>query len=403
MMPVMIASLLHVQVLLFLQQEGPTQLLVTEDLEGRRGVLTAEDLPLADPRDKGVWLVRPEGFAPLETSAGDATPEARLTFANGDVLNGRILGGTGEVLELELAGGVTIPCALEELRCLVVPARVPAAALATLAPAPEGDRLYRWSGALEPIDGTLEGFTAEGPRFDSELGSRTTPWPEVGALFLESLSGGGGSAPPPAVPVLLSFAGPSGGRARGGLVRLERESCRVVLAGKTELVLPLGTVAEILVADGRLTYLSDLVPSAESGRGAPFGDELGMVWPHRLDLSVMGTALRAGGRSYVRGIGMHAPSRLTFVLDPVARALRGRVAVDDSTRLNPPAARGSVVFRIWGDGRALWESPLVRGGDAPCALPSLALGGVRELVLEADPAGDFAGDRADWLELLLVR
>ncbi|HEX6884587.1 MAG TPA: NPCBM/NEW2 domain-containing protein [Planctomycetota bacterium] len=381
--------------------EGATPRLATEDLEGRRGLLDPADLPLADPRTKGVWIVRPEGFA-LPPAADDPAPRMRLTLVGGDVLGGRVRGGSGEVLELELAGGVVVPVAIDDLASLVALEGVPEAALATFTPAPEGDRLYRLTGAIEPVDGTVEGFAADGVRFDSVLGSRTTPWAEVAALFVESLSGA--TAPVAAeVPVQLTFAGTAGGRLRAGLVRLEREHCRVVLGGRTEVALPLGALSELLVADGRLSYLSDLAPLAESGRGAPFGDELGMLWPHRRDANVAGGPLVAAGRTYARGLGVHAPSRLTFALDPPARALRGSVAIDDSTRLFPRAARGSVVFRLWADEKLLWESPVVQGGEAPLVLPALALAGARELVLEVDPAGDFAGDRADWLELLLVR
>ena len=100
---------------------------------------------------------------------------------------------------------------------------------------------------------------------------------------------------------------------------------------------------------------------------------------------------------------MHAPSRLTFALDGGYASLRGEVAIDASTRLFAEHARGSVVFRVFADGALLWESPLVRGGDAPVALGTLALAGKKELVLELDPAGDFAGDRGNWLGLALVR
>ena len=41
--------------------------------------------------------------------------------------------------------------------------------------------------------------------------------------------------------------------------------------------------------------------------------------------------------------------------------------------------------------------------NAPAAFGNLALAGHRELTLEVDPAGDFQGDRADWLDLLLTR
>jgi hypothetical protein len=389
--------------LLPLHQEASEMRLVTEDLEGRPGLLSAADLPLADPRTKGVWIVRPVGFPPQVESKEAQGAEVRLTLINGDELSGRVRGGEGEELRLELAGGVVVPFALDDVRSLSVPSQLSNEERQALAPAAEGDRLYRVAGAMEPIDGTLEGFAPDGLRFDSVLGSRTIPWNEVGALFLESLGGATPRASVEAVPVVVAFAGAAGGRVRGDLKRLERERCRVVLGGKTEVELPLAAVAEILVADGRLTFVSELAPSGETGRGAPFGDELGMAWPHRVDQSVLGTELHAGGLAFRRGLGMHAPSRLSFTLEPGFRALRGKVAIDDSARTNPPAARGSVIFRVLGDGKVLWQSALVRGGDAPLALPTLALGETRELVLEADPAGDFAGDRADWLELMLVR
>jgi len=79
------------------------------------------------------------------------------------------------------------------------------------------------------------------------------------------------------------------------------------------------------------------------------------------------------------------------------------VAIDDSALLNPEKARGSVIFRLHADGELLWESDVVRGGEAPLRFSGLALAGVRELVLEADPAGDFGGDRSNWLRLLLSR
>jgi len=122
-----------------------------------------------------------------------------------------------------------------------------------------------------------------------------------------------------------------------------------------------------------------------------------------MDANVLGDPLRAGEKTYRRGVGMHAPSALTFALDGERRTLRGAVAIDDSARINGAGARGSVVFRVRKDGALAWESPLVRGGDAPLPLPELELGGAHELVLEVDPAGDFAGDRADWLRMVLVR
>jgi hypothetical protein len=46
----------------------------------------------------------------------------------------------------------------------------------------------------------------------------------------------------------------------------------------------------------------------------------------------------------------------------------------------------------------------VRGGEAPIALPALALEGKRRLALVVDmDERSFVADRADWLRMLLVR
>jgi|SRR5262245_14119845 len=385
------------------QQEKPAPRLLLEDLEGAKSELAVSALPLEDPRQKGAWIVRPVDYPPVaEHGAGTGSP-ARVTLVNGDELRARVIGGEGEVLRLELVGGVAVPFDLATLKSLEFTEQIPPDQRLAIGPASEGDRLYRRAGDLDAIDGTLEGFEAEGVRFDSVLGVRTIPWAEVGALFIETLEPGEKPAREERVPVVVSFAGPGGGRVRGGLLAIERERCRVVLGGKTEVALPLSAISELLVADGRLTFLSELEPTRESGRGAPFGDELGMSWPHRMDQNALGGELRAGGVSFRRGIGMHAPGTLAFALDGGYRALRGRVAIDDSAFVNPVPARGSAVFRLRADGEVRWESPLVRGGDPPLSIPALALAGKKELVLEVDPAGDFAGDRADWLELILIR
>jgi len=382
-------------------QESTGLRLELEDLEGKRSELALSALPLRDPRERGAWIVRPLGAVPPAEAAPSREASARVALVNGDELRAAVRGGGGETLELELAGGVVVPFEIADLASLRFPERIPADQRFALAAPAEGDRLYRRAGGLDALDGTLEGFETDGVRFDSVLGQRLIPWSEVAALYIEQLGKEAPRAPTQDVPVTVEFSS-GGGRVRGALLALERERCRLRL-GKSEVAFPLSAVAELVVADGRLTFVSELEPTAEVGRGAPFGDELGMSWPHRMDRSAAGGELRAAGVVHRRGVGLHAPSKLSFALTGGFRALRGRVAIDDSTRTNAAGARGSVIFRVWADGKPLWESPLVRGGDAPLVLPALDLTGKKELVLEADPAGDFAGDRADWLDLVLVR
>ena len=385
--------------------QDPRPQLELESHDGTVRRIPLAGLELADPRAEGGWLVRPLLPAGPERRTSPAAADGalgRVELAGGDRISGRIVGGEGETLTVELAGGVRLPLRIDRLASLVFRERVPAAFAQDLLPPSEGDRVYRVSGAsLDRIDGTVEEFTPEGVRFESRLlGSRVFAWEELAALFVEVL-GEEVDAPPEGIPAAVDLVDLS--RVRGTLSGLDEDGCRLSVAGDAEIRIPWERVEELLVVDGKLQFLSELPPAGEEGHGTPFDDDLGMRWPHRLDRAVVGGPLRAAGREYARGIGMHAPSRVRWELDGSWSSLRGKVAIDDSVLRNAEAARGAVVFRLHGDGEVLWESGILRGGDAPLPLPRISIEGVRELVLEADPAGDFAGDRADWLRVLLAR
>jgi len=98
------------------------------------------------------------------------------------------------------------------------------------------------------------------------------------------------------------------------------------------------------------------------------------VWLDTLDLSkatcgwntpqrnraLGGAPLRIAGQGFGRGIGTHAPGRFVIRLDGGAKAFAAKVGVDDEVRGRPSAAKASVVFKVLGDGKVLWES-----GTAP--------------------------------------
>jgi len=251
------------------------------------------------------------------------------------------------------------------------------------------------------LEGGVEGFSDEGLTFhDQRVGQKLVPWSEVAGLYLDRASGKLASPQKiEGVPVALDLA--DGGRLRGGLTRLSAQGVELARAHGQALKLPLDALLLLSVEDARIAFLSDLAP-AQAGAAAPFGDDLGMTWPPRIDGSVAGGPLAAGGRRFARGIGMHAPSRSTWKLGGAWKELRGLIGVDDESAAL--AARGSVVFRVFVDGKQVFESEVLHGGDVPRALPSIALTGAAELALEVGDAGDgFAGDRADWLELTLQR
>lgn len=372
-------------------------------LERREGEAQVRDLPERD-EDPGSWLggdriaLTLSGPRPLAPEA-EAEARAELRLANGDPLRGVVVGGTDERLTLELLGESRLSIPIEELRWLRFPHRIPPQWGLSLESPLEGDRLYVLAGgAVDWVDGAILSFSAEGVEFESVLGEQLYAWEDLVGAFVETFDESGSPArgAGPAVTVDLY----DGSRLRGGLGGVDWDGVRLRM-GEREVSLALGAVSEILLADGSVDHLSTLTP-AEAREGSPFGDDIGMVWKHRVDRSVSGTPLSVDGRVFTRGIGVHAPSRLTYDLGAEWKWLRGAVALDDSVARLP--ARGSVVFRVELDGERVWESPVRRGGDPLLELPALDLEGVQRLTLEVDMAADLhMGDRADWLRMLLVR
>src|SRR5204863_4962681 len=133
---------------------------------------------------------------------------------------------------------------------------------------------------------------------------------------------------------------------------------------------------------GRARYLSDLEP--ESYRMIPY---LTLEWPYRADRNVVGTQLRAGGRLYAKGVGMHSTARLTYRLDKPYRRFDAELAIDDETR-----GRGSVHFRVFVDNQERYASPPVRGGMTPVPIRVDITDG-KQLSLIVD-----FGERADELD-----
>jgi hypothetical protein len=380
---------------------GPERVLVVEQRDGSSLRLTPAELRARAGAGLGGIAVRPEGFEAW-TPSGPAVQQVVLELVGGDRLYGRVAGGQGEILSVRLLGDAVLPVDVAEMRSLLFPHRLGADRLLELQPAAEGDRLYQKTpGGLDRIDGTVESFDAEGVRFEGPVGSRLYPWEQVAGLYVVELEPDGPEPDESDTRVLVDLA--DGGRLRAALVGFEPEALALRIASGYELSLPLGTVAGVTIDDGSVAYLSARAPDRETG-GQPFGDDLGMRWPAVLDGCVhRGLPLVAGGTRVARGIGCLAPSRLAWDLDGSWSLLRGSVAIDDSALRNAAGARGTVRFRILVDGEERWASPVRHGGEPPLAFPDVDLDGARELVLETDPVDSFAGDRADWLRMLLVR
>ncbi len=373
-------------------------------IEARDGATHTLALAEVNAKSLSEWhaiAVRPEGFE-APTLRADLRTLVEVQLNDGDTLHGAAVGGTGEQLHVELAGALRLGIDAELLARVLFTGQVsPAAARALEAP-PRGDRLY-WArpAGLDCVDGTLEAFSDAGVGFESALGKRVFPWNEIAALYVEALDTGPAKRVRTAASVCVDLA--DGGRLHGELSSLTGTSARLRWNSGTEVEIALASIVEVTLDDGTLEFLSSVTPDV-TREGWPAGDELGMKWPVQIDRAVTGDALRCGGRSWSRGLGVHAPSRLQWNLDGSWKALRGAVAVDDSVLLLP--YRGSVEFALYLNGadEPAWRSGRVRGGDAPLELPALPLVGVRSLALQVDmDERSYVADRANWLRLLLVR
>ncbi len=174
---------------------------------------------------------------------------------------------------------------------------------------------------------------------------------------------------------------------------LDEKSAAATIPGGLKFSAAAKDLAGVEFLGGRATYLSDIRPA--DYRSIPY---LTLKWPYHTDRSVLGARLRGGGRVYLKGLGMHSAARLTYLLTEPFRRFQAELAIDDET-----GGRGSVGFRVFVDGRQVYTSAVVRGGQAPLPI-SVDLKGAKrlDLVIDfADRGDEF--DHADWLDARLIR
>jgi len=199
------------------------------------------------------------------------------------------------------------------------------------------------------------------------------------------------SGAPAAARVLLELT--SGEQIAGRWEALEEDAMRIRSDWGGVLAIPTASVSRLLVQNGKLVFLSDLRPV--EARQTPY---LEIEHPHRIDLSQGGRPLQLGGVRYGRGLGVHARSDLTYELAGGFKTFAATVGVDVEV-----GSAGSVVFRVLGDDKVLYESPVMRGGDDSREI-TVDVHGVLLLRLVVDFAdnGDL-GDHADWANARLLR
>lgn len=118
----------------------------------------------------------------------------------------------------------------------------------------------------------------------------------------------------------------------------------------------------------------------------------------RANQSISGKPLTVAGAVFQRGVGTHAASSATFGTDGKSTLrFKAKVGADDG-----PQEAGSVVFQIFGDDRKVFDSGVLRKGDAAKDV-DVDLSGMSLIELRVTDADDGMNcDHADWCEARFI-
>lgn len=118
--------------------------------------------------------------------------------------------------------------------------------------------------------------------------------------------------------------------------------------------------------------------------------------PPRVDLNAYGRPFNINGLSFPKGIGVHAPSRVSFHLNGRADRFSCFVGVDQSSR-------GGQSFGVYcsliADGKEIFKSPKLRTDSNPFKI-EVRVSGVQHLVLSVEPTVlEDSESNVDWVDL----
>ncbi len=336
-----------------------------------------------------------DGLRRIERVAGGATgtdddAEAVLELAEGGRLLAQRLAIGDEACQLAWPHGrLSVP--LDAVRAIRFrPGQTRPDFQAAFATAEPFDRLFAENGGqVVAIRGFIEELDDERLMIEWDGAPREVPRAKLFGIVLASIDATRNQRAPCRVDLAC------GSRLEGAIVSLTGgESATLAFrpSWEAELAIPWEGVARVSIRSDRLVYLSDLAPVEV--------EEASIVaFPRRwqADLSVRGRPLTLGTRTFAKGIGMQARSRLAFGIDGRFDLLCATIGIDAGT-----GGHGDCVFVVLGDGQQRFRKR-VKGTDPPCDL-RVDVRGVTELVLLVEPGEDLdLGDHADWCDACLIR
>jgi hypothetical protein len=143
-----------------------------------------------------------------------------------------------------------------------------------------------------------------------------------------------------------------------------------------------------------VTYLSDLTPATVTNGFGPYEKDTS----NGEDLAGDGVTITLETVTYAKGLGVHAPSEITYALGGAYATFIADVGVDDEAMAN-----GSVVFQVLLDDVVVFDSGTMTGATATKNV-SVSTAGKQVLKLVVTDAADgVAFDHADWAGARLLK
>lgn len=339
--------------------------------------------------------LKPQEICEIRFSKSSAPSKGRfpegLLFIDSSFLGGRLTGGDGESMEFtnHAVGAFRTPIDLVAKLVLSNPS-LPAD-FERFEAKGEDDVLYKVSKDLKGsnfICGALDEFTPEGVVFDSSLGLTPFLRKDIEAIVFAQTD------PPEPLDgprVFLVFKD-GGGFLSGGLRKIQSDCVVLTTIFKDEILVKKQHIDSLIFKGPKVRFLSDLKPSEV--KQTPFigGPEF-FLYPWKKNRSVTGQMLAAKGLRFAHGIGAHSRTELTYALNKQYAHFSAWAGISDEVVALP--AQGSVLLKIHGDGKSLYKSPVLRGGETPVLIPNLDLTNIETLKFTFDFADNFdSGDRA---------
>ena len=252
---------------------------------------------------------------------------------------------------------------------------------------PENDRVYVPQGPeLRELSGILDSMTTSEVVLDRDGVPVELARDKVhGILFANAIEPNLDG-----LNAVITVAG--GSRIRCSITGFSSDSLQLQMVEGVELALRASHVESIRLQPPNLVYVSDLEPEA-----AVVQPLLAPQREWQRDLSVAGTPLQLGSRTFEKGLGTAAGTELTYQNTDQFAKFTALVGIDPAR-----GKRGDCEVVVSADGREL-ERHRIKGGGEPVSL-HVDVASASTIVLSVEPGEDYdLSDHVNWCDAAFLK